>query len=305
MILAPETGVLQAVPGEPAPDRADPAPFVWIDLDRSEVARLATLPLRLPTGIARGLLDAAPGPRFEQHDAFRYLSVLAVEVANRAGSLADLDIVEGPDLLITVHGGPRPALEQLIGRTIRGGSIPGSLTGQAVVHLLETVVDGYDQLISEAEAEVDELRQGRAPDGRKRIGPDDFLRVRRRMVTLQRGLIAQRDVFAAYAASSPPLDDADRLRWIRDRMAPVIQRSLLAAEYAQDGAMALRRATARGPVVAVVLSASWLTFVATALIMSLSERASEGLAAGFFAGMVILAAVTVAVLGFARSRRWL
>jgi hypothetical protein len=69
-------------------------------------------------------------------------------------------------LIIALETGVR-----LVGRTIRLRSIPGSLTGQAGAHLLETVVDGYDQLISEAEAEVDELRQGRAPGGRKRIGP--------------------------------------------------------------------------------------------------------------------------------------
>jgi hypothetical protein len=80
---------------------------------------------------------------------------------------------------------------------------------------LETVVDGYDQLISEAE--VDELRQGPTAHGRKRIAPD------------------QR---------------------IPDRMAPVIERSLPAAEYAQDAAMSLSRATTGGPLVAVVPGAS-------------------------------------------------
>lgn len=306
MIVAPETGVLEAIPEEPAPDRSDAAAFVWIDLDRSEAARLGALPIGLPTAIARGLIDAAPGPRFEQHDAFRRLSVLAVEEAHRAGSLADLDIVEGPNLLITVHAGARPALEHLIGRTIRFRSDPGSPFGHAVALLLETVVDGYDQLISEAEAEVDKLRQGPAAGGRTRTGPDDLFRIRRRMMTLERRLIAQRDVFADYAASLPSPDAVDRLRRIPDRIAPVIQRSLLAAEYAQDGAMSLRRAAARGPIVAVVLGASWLTFLATVLIMSLATtRGSEGLPTGFLAGVVILGSVSAAVLLFARSRRWL
>lgn len=167
-------------------------------------------------------------------------------------------------------------------------------------------MDGYDQLISEAEAEVDELRQRSAGGGGNRTKPDDLLRVRRRMVTLERRLVAQRDVLADYVASTPSSTDIDRHRGIADRMTLVIQRSLLAAEYAQDGAMSLRRPAAAGPIVAVVLGTSWLTFLATTFILSAAtNRESEGLPTGFFVGAAILAAVTGAALLIGRSRRWL
>lgn len=95
----------------------------------------------------------------------------------------------------------------------------------------QSVVDGYDQLMSQAEAEVDELRQGWATGARMGIGPDNVLRVRRRIVDLQHGLVAERE-----------------------------------GEYAKDGAMSLR---------------------------------------GTAAGVVLLAAVSAAVLLFERGRRWL
>ena len=102
-------------------DSSDSGTLAWLDLDRTEASELSRMVPKVPAPIARELMYALPTPRLRDRSGFRWLSLLAVGEAGHASGLADLDVLVGPGLLVTVHSGERPSLQRLWIR--RGGVV--------------------------------------------------------------------------------------------------------------------------------------------------------------------------------------
>ena len=108
---------------------------------------------------------------------------------------------------------------------IRRDGVVGSqrpLSRATLELLLYATLDGYDDLIDDAEAEIERL-QDDGPGMDHRIVATQLLNLRRRMMAVRGQLSGQRELFADLARSgsgNPP----DGAWWINDRLEAAISR---------------------------------------------------------------------------------
>jgi Mg2+ and Co2+ transporter CorA len=301
IVLSPDAPPGEVQGGPVELDASDSKTLTWVDLDRSETPDLPELPAGIPVPLARELLDPSPTAQVAARGAFRRLSILGVRETPEGPDLADLDIVVGRGLLVTVHTGDRPALRRLGDPATWRQPLAPPLSEATLVRIVEATLDAYDDLIDHAEEEIQRL-QDASTTGDARAA---LLRDRRRLAAIRRRLASERGVFGDVARPGPATT-GDASWWILDRLETAIAAAQAASDYALAASWAVARDSRRRPrELALVLSAAWVTLVVVALIgrASRSVGMREVDSPILFAGGV-LALVTMLVAALAWSRRW-
>jgi magnesium transporter len=303
IVLSPDEPPRDLPRGQVQIDTSDSTTLTWIDLDRTETPHLPGLVASISVPLARDLLDPSPTTQLRERGGYRWLSLLGVGDSPSGLDLADLDVILGPGLLITVHTDERPALRRLGVPARWRRPLAPPLSEAALGHILDATLDAYDDLVDGAEEEVQALLDGSTTRDPRARSPE-YLRLRRRMLTIRRQLASQRDLFAQLARPRPG-SSTDGLWRILDRLETAIAGAQGAADYALAASWSMsgdsRRRTRD---LGLILIASWVTLLAVGGVVRLTGGVtSSGVDPILFAGGVLALATLVALVAV-WSRRW-
>jgi len=255
-------------------------------------------------------------PHLALHGRFVHIRVAAEPGDARADEAPWLDILAGPDLVITSHEQPLEFLAGMDDRIERDTTLGLLRSTQFVASLLDSVITTYYRAIDTIEDEADELDGAALRDKGRRALLEDLVAVRQRIARLRRLLASQRDVFASLA-------DADFTEVAGDKeSAP----AFLAVATRFEGAFAAvgsaresilgsfdiymtRTAQRTNDVMKVLALATVLllpgSVIAGLLGMNVIVPLDKDSPMSFWIVVAGVALLAIALLGIARARRWL
>lgn len=176
-----------------------PRQLLWIDiagdLEREQLDALAER-FELESDTKRALAANRRGPSLELHGRHFHLRIAAEPDPQRPEDPAWLDLVAGPDLVISRHATPLRFLEALNER-IKADATIGTLdSAEFVASVLDGVITTYHAALDGIEDELDahdtRTLARKQPNG-EAIGR--LVTIRRRVARLRRLLAAHREVF--------------------------------------------------------------------------------------------------------------
>jgi Mg2+ and Co2+ transporter CorA len=258
------------------------------------------------------MANEAGQARLIRHGEFIHLTVLSVEAADGSLRKREVDLLAGPNIVVTIHDGPVSAITNF-DELIKGDSLIGELDSASfVAALVDSILSSYFVRIEEIEQAIDRLDElalrGREGD----LFLQEVLAQRRQIALLRRTVAPHREAFAPLARADFGLDEAISRRWppLIDRLERVIDsienaRELLVGSFdIYMGGSAQR--TNEVMKALTVLSAILLPAVVLAGIMGMNFDMwfFEDIAYFWWviAGMGIFA---VGLIVFAKLRRWI
>lgn len=293
--------------------RLDDRQLLWIDLDDRDPDRLAKAlaPLHQPMPV-RAMASEVGRARLIRHDQFVHLTIQSVESDDGRLARREVDLLAGPNVLVTVHDGPVAALDDF-SDLIRGDTLLGELdSGSFVAALVDSVLSTYFARVEEIEREIDrldELALGGRDSERFLV---EVLRLRRRIALLRRTLAPHREAFAPLGRSDFELDERLSRPW--PRLLDRLERAIDAVENAREllvgtfdiylGGAAQRTNDVMKAL--TILSAVLLPAGVLAGVMGMNFQV------GFFDDqrnfwliIAVMAMFAASLLAFARLRRWI
>jgi Mg2+ and Co2+ transporter CorA len=295
--------------------------LLWVDLDSRESEPIERLgkDLDLPEDAVKHLLEAPGAARLLRYPGLVHLRVVAIQPAesegdeSRAPNLhsAAIDIVAGPNVVITVHDGAVHAFDAFVAH-IRGDSHLGELDAAGFMGaLVDSVLSVYLEIIESIERRIDVLDEMALRGGR----PDAFLSevviLRRRIAALRRTVAPHRAAFAPLAR--PDLDVPELGRpW--PGLVERLERTIDATESARDlllGSFDVYMARAAHRTnnvmkVLTVLNAILLPSIVLAGVMGMNFKIPFFEApANFWLVVGAMLALATTIIGVSRWRGWL
>jgi magnesium transporter len=173
--------------------------LLWIDVEgelEKEHRRALAERFELESDIEGALSRARSGPSLELHGRHFHLRVVAEPDARQPGDPPWLDIVAGPNVVITRHAQPLAFLNALNKQIAADATIGILDSAEFVASLLGAVVTTYLTAVDRIEDELDahDARTLSRPVGTDSIA--QLVSIRRRIGRLRRLLAAHREVFA-------------------------------------------------------------------------------------------------------------
>jgi magnesium transporter len=294
--------------------RVDKDRLLWIDLDDRDVADLATAASAVglePEGLRRLSRDDQRA-RILRLPERVVLTLGAVDPEDPDARRRELDIVVGPNHVITVHKGPLAAIDTFreeIGHEDQLGRLDAAAF---TAGLIDAVITAYFRQIEAIERDIDHLDE-LAVQAR---GESDFLAT---VVTLRRRIARLRRALAPNREALLPLERPDFE--LRADLGPVWPGIIQRLERAIDGLenarellvgsfdLYLGRASQRTNEVMKVLtlvSAIALPGIVLAGVMGMNFKLPFFDEAGnFFLVLAAMAVLAVGILVAARWRRWI
>jgi magnesium transporter len=211
----------------------DERKILWVDVparDRETLAEIASL-LDLPEPTIEPLAKDS-GARLIRH---RNVILLTVQAIARDGKMLvrrEVDLVAGPNFVMSVHEGPVDPLERFAGE-LPPDTLLGRLdAGSFVAALADSVIATWFDRIEEIEREIEAL------DELALTGPTsngflyDVLRLRRKIAYVRRTIVPHREALAPLIRPDFELDERLGRPWpgLVDRLERVID----TAENARD-----------------------------------------------------------------------
>ena len=187
-----------------------PQQLLWIDLDGREAKAVERLrnSLDLPRDAVEHLLEASGTARLLRYPGLVHLHLVAVQPAesdadeSRRGptlQTAPIDIMAGPNVVVTVHDGAVHAFDAFVAH-IRGDSHLGELDAAGFMGaLVDSVLSVYLGIIEGIERRIDVLDELALRGGRPETFLSEVVTLRRRISALRRTLAPHRAAFAPLA----------------------------------------------------------------------------------------------------------
>lgn len=173
--------------------------LLWIDvsgeLDR-ETARAVMDRFDFDRGTERAMARARSGPALELHGEHFHVRVAAEPDPERPEDAAWLDIVAGPNVVITRHTGPVHLLDAMNERIAADATIGELDSAEFVGSLLDAIVTSHHVAIDRLADELDEVDASALVHSRPEQLFGRLVAIRRRVGRLRRLLAAHREVFA-------------------------------------------------------------------------------------------------------------
>jgi magnesium transporter len=292
--------------------------LLWIDVTGvptdHEADRIATS-FELDETARRALTAREGDPRIALTGSWFWLRVAAEPDAQDPRQVRWLDIVAGTNVVITRHEARLVFLDEMDERIERDTTF-GKLDAPAfVASLLEAVVTTYFRAVDAIEDDADDLDAVALRDEGRRALLEDLVAVRRRVAWLRRLLAAHRDVFASLAAADAGEltggDSHDAFKAVAGRF----ESAVAAVDDAREAVLGsfdiymTRTAQRTNDVMKVLAFATVLllpgSLIAGLLGMNVTVPLNKDDPLSFWLVLTGVAILAVAVLGFARSRRWL
>lgn len=302
---------------QPTPEtlaRLDADHLLWIDVnDRSSttVERLASL-LDLPAEAREHVARDNGRARLTRREGYVILTIEAIEIDDRKLSRRELDLIAGPNFLVTVHDGPVEALDRFREQLGDEGRFGRLAAGSFLGILVDTVMSSWFTRIEEIEREIDTLDEIALRGPESEMFLVEVLRVRRRIALVRRTIAPHREAFAPLARPDTELDESigAALPGISDRLERVMDaienaRELLVGSFDLHLGTAAHRSNEVMKVLTIV-SAILLPAVVIAGVMGMNFQIpffdNPNNFALVLGAMVVFAAGLLAV---ARAQRWI
>jgi magnesium transporter len=292
-------------------------PF-WLDIEAPEEADLMLLrdvlglhPLALEDVRKRG-----QRPKVEEYGAMTYVVAYGASPPPDEDRLVEVHVVYAERVLVTLHGDPSPALDELVHRsTLRAEVLDG---GPLLLHrVLDALTDSFFPAMDELDAEIDRIEAALAEPPRDGLQSEIYA-VRRRVLRFRRVVSPQRDQIARIVSGAVDLPgvDLDGRRYFRDvedhliRIAELLDgyRDLLAGAndvYLSSVSNRLNAVTKQLTVIAGIFLP--LAFITGFFGQNFDWMVDHvGSAAAFFAlGVGLQVAAILGLVFLFRRRRWL
>lgn len=209
--------------------------LLWVDVtgrDRAALEALAGVADVGPSTIG-ALADPRDRPLLRRHDRYLHVALSSVEAAeDGAPRVTGLDLVAGPNLVITVHDGPIAAFTRFR-EEIEGVTQLGRLdTATVTAALVDAILASYLDLVEDLERRVDVLDEAALRARRPMELLDELAALRGRAAMLRRALAPHRHAFSALARPDATLHASLGQPWpgLLDRL----DATLAAVEAARD-----------------------------------------------------------------------
>lgn len=279
--------------------------------DRSELE-----PVAATLGFSEATVDALAKEhgraRLIRERRYIHLTVQALEADKKRLVTRELDVVAGPNVVLSVHDGPIEALD-LFTEHFHGDTLLGRLdAGSFLAALGDSVAGTWFERIEEIEREIDHLDEiaMRGPDESGFL--DEVLGLRRRIAVVRRTLAPHREAFSQLARPDFELDERLGKPWpgLNDRLERAIDavenaRELLVGSFDLYLGRAAQRANA-------VMKA--LTVVSSVLLPSIVLAGIMGMnfklpffddTRNFWLVIGAMVGLAASILLVARARRWI
>jgi magnesium/cobalt transport protein CorA len=169
--------------------------LLWIDLDARDEADIATLTdqLELEPTIARQLATVEHRARILRFPERIVVTLSALERTGETVGRAELDVLVGRNLVVTVHDGPLAAIDDINEQLSDEEGLGELDAGAFMTALVDAVLAVYFREIDEIERRIDTLDQVAL----RSSSHDDFLptvvALRRRIAIVRRSLTPNRE----------------------------------------------------------------------------------------------------------------
>jgi magnesium transporter len=187
---------------------------VWVDVQDPGPAEVAVLvdefgfhPLSL-----EGAGEGQRRPKLDEYKGYLALVTYAAVPADAAASgaagagerrVAEVDLFIGRNYVVTLHRGRVAAVEEAAARWTRGGALLREGVGFLVYTLLDSLIDSFAPLISDAEDEIEEIEVGVFTSSDEE-GVRELLRSKRTLSGLRRVLFPLREIFPSLLRRDHP-----------------------------------------------------------------------------------------------------
>ncbi|MEZ6064811.1 MAG: magnesium/cobalt transporter CorA [Planctomycetaceae bacterium] len=174
--------------------------LVWLDVQDpgEEEAELLQEEFGFHPLAVEDALHADQRPKIDEYKGFLFMVAYALPPGGHPHEIEpqEVDLFIGRNYLVTVHRGPVPALQDALGRWMRGGEMMREGIGFLVYTVLDTMIDTYFPVLESIEEEVEEAELRLLADNDAGRMPS-LLKVKRSLVTLRRLGVPMRDVFGS------------------------------------------------------------------------------------------------------------
>jgi magnesium transporter len=279
--------------------------------ERSELKAVAAM-LGFTDTTVDSLAEEHGRARLIRERRYIHLTVQALEADGKKLATRELDLVAGPNVVLSVHDGPIEALD-LFAEDFHGDTLLGRLdAGSFLAALGDSVATTWFERIEEIERQIDHLDETamRGPEGPGFL--DEVLGLRRQIAYIRRTLAPHREAFSQLARPDFELDERLGKPWpgLIDRL----ERAIDAAENARELLVGsfdlyLGRAAQRANEVMKAL-----TIVSSVLLPSIVLAGVMGMnfklpffddTRNFWLVIGAMVALAATILLVARSRRWI
>ena len=292
--------------------------LLWIDVEGvpdGDVEAAIAKRMKLTPATRHALERPVQAARMALHGSYFHVRVATGVDHEPSESPSWLDLVAGGNVVMTSHAEPIPFLRDLDER-IEADAAVGAIDAPAfVATALDAAVTSYFKSVDDIEDEVDRLDRRAL----SRLPGDDVLAdlvaLRRRIGRFRRVLSDERDVFAAFRAADFGTVASDEDRAAFQALADRFESALGSVEDSRDlllGSFDIfmtRTAQRTNDVMKVLALATVLllpgSLVAGLLGMNVPIPVSKDDPNGFWLVVGAIVAMAVAMLGFARYRRWI
>lgn len=205
---------------------AEPGAVVWVDLvrPRERAEKILSDVLGLPPLTVEDCMAPLRMPKMDVFSAGEeqgeFVAAFAVRVERGESPRAvEIDLVAGPNYLVTVRDGPVPETKGRLERRLRSGELSGRPGDALSYEVLDALIDGHLPALVKLAAAAEELEDSLDPgDERASVAAlEALISMRRDLTAFRRLALAQQEVLRRLGRTSPALrehlsDAADNQR---------------------------------------------------------------------------------------------
>lgn len=298
--------------------RADKTSLLWLDLqdpsddDLDKIGKAFQLhPLALEDATREH-----QRPKVEAYDNFFFMVFYTAHLNEKTQDLevSEVDVFLGKGYMITVHHHTIEELEDIEHRWTRNSQQLEEGIGTLLYSFLDTIVDSYFPLVDKLVDEAEDLEDRMFAGSRDRSMGLEILALKKRFLTLRRIITPERDVLNVLTNRDSPLLHEHVIIYFRDvydhitRLAETIDlyRDQLASLMdtnlsitSNDLNKVMRTMTAAS----IILMADAL--IAGVYGMNFVNMPELHWEYGYFACLILMAALTIGLVIFFKQRQWL
>jgi Mg2+ and Co2+ transporter CorA len=174
--------------------------LLWIDVEgelRAEHLQAMVERFEFDAATEEALATPSNKPHVQLHGRHFHLCVAAEPDAERPQEIRWLDILAGPNVVISVHPEPLDLVEEMDDRIASDATIGELDSSEFVASMLEAIVTSYHAAVDGLEDELDVVDVKALSEKQPRQLFDELVGIRRRVGRLRRLLAAHRALFSA------------------------------------------------------------------------------------------------------------
>ena len=292
--------------------------LIWIDVEgelENEQRKAIVERFELDKATDRALAESGNRPQAQLHGEHFHIRVAAEPDAGHLERVNWVDIVAGPNVVISRHGEPLELLGAMHTRIAEDATIGELDSAEFVASLLDGIVTTYHAAIDRIEDELDEFDTRALARPRADEMFAELVAIRRRVGRLRRLLAAHRELFGSVGARDfgRGISSADPEVFVpvtsRFESALVSVESTRAAVVGSFDIVMTRTAQRTTNVMRTLTLATVMALPATVtaglLGMNVIVPANKDDPMAFWLILGLIGLFEVVVLGLARFRRWI